>query len=114
MLLERYKPLIPEENSVWIHHWNYFEHDKFSQTDGDVVGGDKEIKEALDDEGGRSFSWVNPGHDEDHLDLPVVILIVHNSLPITKVVRGRDRDQVYWFLKHSFPQGLFVNIIKLS
>ena len=114
MLLEIYKPLIAEEHSVRIHHRNNFEHDKLSQADGDIMGGDQEVKKALDDEGGRSFSGMNSGHNEDNLDLSVIILVIHVSFPITEVVRGRDRDQVYWFLKHSFPQGLFVNIIKLS
>ena len=127
------KPLISQEHSVRVEHRNYLEHNKLSETDCDIMRGDEEVKKTLDDEGGWSFSWVNPGHDEHNLNLLLILILVVNIfpvgkylkfrkvmrlkilyLPVTQVVRARNRDQIYWFLKHSLPQGFFVNIIKLS
>ena len=51
--------------------------------------GDEEVKKTLNDEGGWSFSWVNPGHDEHNLNLLLILILVVNIFPVGKYLKFR-------------------------
>ena len=87
--------------------------------EGDVVRGDEEVDQPLHYEGGRSLSWVHPGHDEHHLDSPPLepLLVVRGDgdhlLLAGQVVRGGDGNEVDTFIKNALPQSLLDDIVVL-
>ena len=57
------------DNSIWVHHWNYFEYDLLAEVDSHGVVTEKELEDPLHYPGAHGFAWMLPGNNDDAVSL---------------------------------------------